>query len=101
MKYFRLEACVIIENEPGDLSSNSGRVCLCLTWCKPKKKKKKCNKKYCPYKVSQEPVLLYAVQLIKLVTLVEGDQKSLFSIATILRCRGERYSIPWIAPRYP
>ena len=29
---------------------------------------------------------------------VEGDQKALFSIAITLRCRGERYSFPWIVP---
>ena len=34
----------------------------------------------------------------KMVTLVEGDQKTPFSIATY---RGGRYSIPWIAPLYP
>ena len=36
----------------------------------------------------------------KLVTIVEGDQKAPFSIATTLMCRGGRYSIPWITPRY-
>ena len=38
---------------------------------------------------------------IKFATLVEGDQKAPFSIATTLRCRGGRYSFPWIAPIYP
>ena len=33
----------------------------------------------------------------KLATVVEGDQKALFSIATTLRCRGVRYTFPWIA----
>ena len=33
-----------------------------------------------------------------LVTLVEGDPKAHFSIATSLRCGGRHYSIPWIAP---
>ena len=37
---------------------------------------------------------------VKLTTFVEGDQKAPFSIATILRCRGGRYSFPWIAPLY-
>ena len=32
---------------------------------------------------------------------VEGDQKVPFSIATTPRCRGGRYSFPWIAPLYP
>ena len=31
----------------------------------------------------------------KLVTIVEGDQKAPFLIATTLRCRGGRYSFPW------
>ena len=34
------------------------------------------------------------------MTVVEGDPKVPFSIATTLRCRGGRYSIPWIGP-YP
>ena len=38
---------------------------------------------------------------VKLATLVEGDPKAPFSSATTPRCRGERYSIPWIAPPYP
>ena len=32
------------------------------------------------------------------MTLVEGDPKARFSIATTPRCRGGRYSFPWIAP---
>ena len=38
---------------------------------------------------------------VKLATIVEGDPKAPFSIATTPRCRGARYSIPWIAPLYP
>ena len=38
---------------------------------------------------------------VELATLVEGDQKASFSIATTPRCRGGRYSFPWIAPLYP
>ena len=38
---------------------------------------------------------------VKLATLVEGDPKASFSIATTPRCRGGCYSIPWIAPLYP
>ena len=38
---------------------------------------------------------------VKLTTLVEGDPKAPFSIATTLRCRGERNSIPWVAALYP
>ena len=37
----------------------------------------------------------------KLVTLVKGDPKAPFSIATTLRCKGGHYSIPWIVPFYP
>ena len=33
--------------------------------------------------------------------LVAGDSKAPFSIAITPRCRGGRYSIPWIAPLYP
>ena len=32
---------------------------------------------------------------------VEGDPKAPFSIATAPRCRGGRYSFPWIAVLYP
>ena len=32
---------------------------------------------------------------VKLVTLLEGDPKAPFSIATTPRCRGGHYSIPW------
>ena len=32
---------------------------------------------------------------------VEGDQKASFSITTTPRCRGGRYSFPWIGPLYP
>ena len=38
---------------------------------------------------------------LKLATIVEGDPKAPFSIATTPRCRGGRYSIPRIAPLYP
>ena len=37
----------------------------------------------------------------KLATVVEGDPKDPFSIATIPRCRGGSYSFPGIAPPYP
>ena len=37
----------------------------------------------------------------KFATIVESEPKAPFSIATTQRCRGERYSIPWIAPLYP
>ena len=34
-------------------------------------------------------------------TVVEGDPKAPFSVATTPRCRGGRYSFPLIAPLYP
>ena len=45
--------------------------------------------------------ILIAVSKVKLATIVEGDPKAPFSIATTPRCRGGRYSIPRIAPLYP
>ena len=42
-----------------------------------------------------------AISKVKLATIVEGDPKAPFSIATTPRCRGGRYSIPRIAPLYP
>ena len=38
---------------------------------------------------------------VKLATVIEGDQKAPFSIATTPNCKGGRYSLPWIAPPYP
>ena len=38
--------------------------------------------------------------LSKLATIVEGDQKAPFLIATTPRGREGRYSFPWIAPLY-
>ena len=35
---------------------------------------------------------------VKLTTVVEGDQKAPFSMATTPSCRGGRHSFPWIAP---
>ena len=43
----------------------------------------------------------YEISKVKLVTIVKGNQKAPFSIATTPRCRGKRYSFPWIAPLYP
>ena len=42
---------------------------------------------------------IYIVK-VKLATVVDGDQKSPFSIVTTPRCRGGRYSFPWIIPLY-
>ena len=36
-----------------------------------------------------------------LATVVEGNQKALFSIAITPWCRGRCNSFPWIAPFYP
>ena len=38
---------------------------------------------------------------VKLATVVKGDQKVPFSIATTPRCGGGCYSFSWIAPLYP
>ena len=48
-----------------------------------------------------EWIYLTHISKIKLVTLVEGNQKAPFSIATTLRCRGGCYTFPWIPPLYP
>ena len=48
------------------------------------------RKSYVPYK-----------RYVKLGTVVGSDPKAPFSIATIPRCRGVRYSFSWIAPLYP
>ena len=41
------------------------------------------------------------VSKVKLATVVEGDQKAPFLMATTPSCRGGHYSFPWIAPLYP
>ena len=38
--------------------------------------------------------------IFKLPTIVEGDQKAPFSIATTPRCKGGCYSFTWIVPLY-
>ena len=43
----------------------------------------------------------YKSKKVKLATVVEGNQKAPFSIATTLRCRGGHYYFRWIAPLYP
>ena len=45
--------------------------------------------------------MFYVIMIVQLATVVEGDQKAPFSIATTPRCRGGHYSFPWIAPLYP
>ena len=44
--------------------------------------------------------MVWVAASIKLSPLVKGDSKVLFSIATTPRCRGRRFSFPWIAPLY-
>ena len=46
-------------------------------------------------------IYIYISNKVKLVTVVESDQKAPFSMATTPRCRGGRYSFPWIASLYP
>ena len=46
-------------------------------------------------------ILCIHIYLVKLATVVEGDQKAPFSIATTPRCRGGRYSFSRIALLYP
>ena len=58
------------------------------------------------HNISTQKKGLAEISLVKitqklLTTLVEGDQKAPFSIATTPRCRGGRYSFPWIDPLYP
>ena len=47
------------------------------------------------------PIYKFTGIKVKLVTVVEGDPKAPFSIATTPRCRGGHYSFPWIGPLYP
>ena len=44
---------------------------------------------------------IYKVELVKLATVVEGDKKTPFSIATTPWYRGGRYIFLWIAPLHP
>ena len=44
---------------------------------------------------------VYIKEKVRLATLIEGNLKAPFSIATTLRCRGGCYSFPWIALLYP
>ena len=45
-------------------------------------------------------IYIYIYIYIQLVTVVEGDLKVPFSMATTPRCSGGRYPIFWIAPLY-
>ena len=46
-------------------------------------------------KIGSNPYL-YRLSKVKLATVVEGDPKAPFSIATTPRCKGGRYSFPRI-----
>ena len=53
------------------------------------------------YQIVSAVILIVWVSIyVKLVTVVEGDLKAPFSIATTPRCRGGRYAFAWIAPLY-
>ena len=52
------------------------------------------------YNITKRRELFTVKTRIKLATLVEGDPKAPFSLATTPRCRGGCYSIPWIASLY-
>ena len=56
------------------------------------------------FKITSKDKHLWTIRAsskVKLATVVEGDPKASFSIATTLRCRGGRNTFPWIALLYP
>ena len=53
----------------------------------------------CVFHIFMYGYVTYIVK-VKLVTVVEGDPKAPFSIATTSRDRGGRYSFHWITPLY-
>ena len=87
-----------------------------MGYCEKKKKKKKTNKgdhnsilyqeeKLCTLEDAENKlpnkkikVKREVLSVGKVAILVEHDRKAPFSIASTPRCRGGRYSIPWIAP---
>ena len=52
-------------------------------------------------KIFKNKLILTMKVNVKLATIVEGDLKAPFSIATTPRCKGGLYSFPWIVPLYP
>ena len=58
---------------------------------------------HCNIMVIEVVKLTIAIKLkkVKLATLVQGELKAPFSIATTPRCQGGRFSISWIAQLYP
>ena len=77
------------------LALNNPQVLVCH---KPKQTNKKQLFKY-KYIIANYKLTSYSK--VKLVIIVEGDQKAPFSIATTPKCRRGRYSFPWFAPLYP
>ena len=53
------------------------------------------------YLILVHQILIIKLKKSKLLTIVEGDLKAPFSIATTPRCRGGRCSFTWIALLYP
>ena len=53
------------------------------------------------FKLAYYDIAVQYINHYKLATLVEGDPKASFSIATTPMSREGHYSIPWIAPLYP
>ena len=59
---------------------------------------------YFPVDYLADPVVIIIIIIVsevKLATVVKGDQKAPFSIATTPWYRGERYSLTWITLLYP
>ena len=54
-----------------------------------------------PEKSGGIDILDIVKKVVKLATVVEGEPKAPFSIATTPRCRGGRDFFSWIAPLYP
>ena len=52
------------------------------------------------YHETKDYKLCHVIHNNKLATVVEGDQKATFSIATTPWCWERCYSFPWIAPLY-
>ena len=46
-------------------------------------------------------LMYFFVSKVNLATVVEGDQKAPFSVASTPRCRGGCYTFPGISPLYP
>ena len=68
-----------------------------------KKTKKKNNAEQYQNTLAYEPKdqLLILTNELLLTIEVKGAPKARFSVATTTRCRGGRYSFPWITPLYP